>query len=110
MLRCCLGAYGRPNRAWMPSLGAGLIRLSQLSAALGGEGSFEPEYDKTKNSLQLDACTHDPLFLGRRRSSLNTAFSHRASTTPKQPPSQPPFTPHHQQQWEEFSPRPSAAS
>ena len=30
MLRCCLGAYGCPNHAWMPSLGAGLIRLSQL--------------------------------------------------------------------------------
>ena len=29
MLRFCLGAYGRPNHAWMPSLGAGLIRLSQ---------------------------------------------------------------------------------
>ena len=29
MLRCCLGAYGCPNHAWMPSLGAGLIRLSQ---------------------------------------------------------------------------------
>ena len=32
MLRCCLGAYGRPNHAWMPSLGAGLIRLSQGAA------------------------------------------------------------------------------
>ena len=33
MLRCCLGAYGRPNHAWMPSLGAGLIRLSQVTGA-----------------------------------------------------------------------------
>ena len=32
MLRCCLGAYGCPNHAWMPSLGAGLIRLSQLTS------------------------------------------------------------------------------
>ena len=30
MLRCCLGAYGCPNHAWMPSLGAGLMRLSQV--------------------------------------------------------------------------------
>ena len=37
MLRFCLGAYGRPNHAWMPSLGAGLIRLSQGAAA--GRGS-----------------------------------------------------------------------
>ena len=29
MLRFCLGAHGRPNHGWMPSLGAGLIRLSQ---------------------------------------------------------------------------------
>ena len=35
MLRCCLGAYGCPNHAWMPSLGAGLIRLSQ-EVATGG--------------------------------------------------------------------------
>ena len=34
MLRCCLGAYGCPNRAWMPSLGAGLIRLSQVERGL----------------------------------------------------------------------------
>ena len=31
MLRCCLGAYGCPNHAWMPSLGASLIRLSQVA-------------------------------------------------------------------------------
>ena len=34
MLRFCLGAYGRPNHAWMPSLGAGLIRLSQVAEVL----------------------------------------------------------------------------
>jgi hypothetical protein len=32
MLRCCLGAHGCPDHAWMPSLGAGLIRLSQVAA------------------------------------------------------------------------------
>ena len=36
MLRFCLGAYGRPNHAWMPSLGAGLIRLSQLQPRVVG--------------------------------------------------------------------------
>ena len=46
MLRCCLGAYGRPNHAWMPSLGAGLIRLSQplghvLERAGGGPAQVE---------------------------------------------------------------------
>ena len=34
MLRCCLGAYGCPNHAWMPSLGAGLVRLSQVNPFL----------------------------------------------------------------------------
>ena len=38
MLRCCLGAYGCPNHAWMPSLGAGLIRLSQGLTALHQRG------------------------------------------------------------------------
>ena len=38
MLRFSSGAYGRPNHAWMPSLGAGLIRLSQ--AATCGTRSF----------------------------------------------------------------------
>ena len=34
MLRCCLGAYGCPNHAWMPSLGAGLIQGSTKRLAL----------------------------------------------------------------------------
>ena len=39
MLRCCLGAYGCPNHAWMPSLGAGLMRLSQAG---GGKQVLRP--------------------------------------------------------------------
>eukprot|EP01046_Picozoa_sp_COSAG06_P009433 COSAG06_NODE_493_length_15060_cov_50.594546_16_plen_46_part_00 len=39
MLRCCLGAYGCPNHAWMPSLGARLIRLSQHDTWLARRSS-----------------------------------------------------------------------
>ena len=48
MLRFCLGAYGRPNHAWMPSLGAGLIRLSQ--AALAPEPTFSHQLNLPRES------------------------------------------------------------
>ena len=39
-----MGAKGRPNHAWMPSLGAGLIRLSQAPGYADPSGTdFAPE-------------------------------------------------------------------
>ena len=53
MLRCCLGAYGRPNRAWMPSLGAGLIRLSQLLTAASQPA--DPDDDAREDQRRASA-------------------------------------------------------
>ena len=61
MLRCCLGAYGRPNHAWMPSLGAGLMRLSQGSISpsdlidLIASVLFSRGNTTTRSVLQLDS-------------------------------------------------------
>ena len=40
MLRCCLGAYGCPDHAWMPSLGARLMRLPQAHINKAVSDSF----------------------------------------------------------------------
>ena len=59
MLRCCLGAYGCPDHAWMPCLGAGLIRLSQLLTRvwvlvyLIMHASFAMQHEQQKTELPL---------------------------------------------------------
>ena len=54
MLRCCLGAYGCPNHAWMPSLGAGLIRLSQLAVTTAQSGVAVNSQGTDSNQSQPD--------------------------------------------------------
>ena len=65
MLRFCLGAYGRPNHAWMPSLGAGLIRSSQhavyCQTLLASQLDFETYFTRssyTGGGRALAACLH----------------------------------------------------
>ena len=58
MLRCCLGAYGCPNHAWMPSLGAGLIRLSQ---AVGSERPPTAPPARYDAATRYDATRYDAI-------------------------------------------------
>ena len=61
MLRCCLGAYGRPNHAWMPSLGAGLMRLSQ-STIKEGMGTKSLQTEEARGLRRQPALTLLPTF------------------------------------------------